>query len=195
MPDSIGRPDAFIAAPAVTSTGAPLGSARRRRFALGAVGSALALAFGALPAWGPWFGVNNARAADSEADTFLLLSERLTGRVALDAQLGQRMHDALIQADQHFPQNAAALLAWLQSHPQTPLETLGATLQAEQPALAKTSVAILDAWYLGVVGESPHAKVIAYERALMFDPVKDVLTIPSYCRDVPGYWAAPPAHA
>jgi hypothetical protein len=26
----------------------------------------------------------------------------------------------------------------------------------------------------------------------MFEPVKDVLTIPSYCRDVPFYWTQKP---
>jgi hypothetical protein len=29
----------------------------------------------------------------------------------------------------------------------------------------------------------------------MFDPVKDVLTVPSYCRDVPFYWTRKPLSA
>jgi hypothetical protein len=29
----------------------------------------------------------------------------------------------------------------------------------------------------------------------MFDPVKDVLTVPSYCRDVPFYWSQKPTNA
>jgi hypothetical protein len=29
----------------------------------------------------------------------------------------------------------------------------------------------------------------------MFDPVSDVLTIPSYCRDVPFYWTQKPMAA
>jgi fructose 5-dehydrogenase small subunit len=29
----------------------------------------------------------------------------------------------------------------------------------------------------------------------MFDPVNDVLTIPSYCRDVPFYWTRKPPGA
>ena len=50
-------------------------------------------------------------------------------------------------------------------------------------------------WYLGLVGDMPRVQVVAYESALMFDPVKDVLTIPSYCRDVPFYWTQKPAGA
>jgi hypothetical protein len=41
----------------------------------------------------------------------------------------------------------------------------------------------------------PTVQVLAYEHALMFDPVNDVLTIPSYCRDVPFYWANKPMAA
>jgi hypothetical protein len=48
------------------------------------------------------------------------------------------------------------------------------------------------AWYLGLVGDAAACEVVAYESALMFDPVKDVLTIPSYCRDVPFYWTQKP---
>jgi hypothetical protein len=66
-------------------------------------------------------------------------------------------------------------------------------LQADQSALAKSVGAIMRAWYLGLVGDMPHVKVVAYETALMFEPVKDVLTIPSYCRDdVPFYWTQKP---
>jgi fructose 5-dehydrogenase small subunit len=45
------------------------------------------------------------------------------------------------------------------------------------------------------VGDAPRVSVVAYERALMFDPVADVLTIPSYCRDVPFYWTQKPPGA
>jgi hypothetical protein len=68
-------------------------------------------------------------------------------------------------------------------------------LQADQPQLAKTVSAITRAWYLGLVGDMPNVQVIAFERALMFEPVKDILTIPSYCRDVPFYWTHKPANA
>ena len=48
---------------------------------------------------------------------------------------------------------------------------------------------------IGLVGDMPTTRVVAYEHALMFDPVNDVLTIPSYCRDVPFYWAPKPSNA
>ena len=109
--------------------------------------------------------------------------------------LGKRVYDALARSDSQFTQNVAALNTWLQGHGGVPSDTVTQALQVDQPLLAKTVGAIMRAWYLGLVGEMPHVQVVAYESALMFDPVKDVLTIPSYCRDVPFYWSQKPAGA
>jgi hypothetical protein len=38
---------------------------------------------------------------------------------------------------------------------------------------------IVSAWYLGMVGDVVSGKVIAYEQALMFDPVRDAVVVPS----------------
>ncbi|SIT43077.1 Twin-arginine translocation pathway signal [Paraburkholderia piptadeniae] len=128
-------------------------------------------------------------------DAFIALSGKLTGHTSFDPVLGKRAYEALSKADSQFTQNVAALNAWLQSHGGVPSDIVTQALQAERPNLAKTVSAITRAWYLGLVGDAPNVQVIAYESALMFEPVKDILTIPSYCRDVPFYWTRKPANA
>jgi fructose 5-dehydrogenase small subunit len=182
----------------------------RRTWMLGACASAASLAFAAAS--------RHVRAADTAAaassasassagasgasgasgggfDAFIALSGKLTGHTSFDTVHGKRAYDALSKADDQFPQNVAALNSWLATHGGVPSDTVTQALQADQPKLAKTVGAITRAWYLGLVGESPNVQVIAYERALMFEPVKDMLTIPSYCRDVPFYWTRKPANA
>jgi fructose 5-dehydrogenase small subunit len=56
--------------------------------------------------------------------------------------------------------------------------------------LKQTALAIISAWYLGVVSDAPDAEVIAYEYALMYGPTKDVMTIPSYAISGPNAWPA-----
>lgn len=170
-------------------------STSRRRFVLGACAAAVMLAYGiGGPGLQPW--------SDAFADTppagldaFLALSRKLTGRTSFDPALAQRVYGALSKADPGFTANVAALGQWLAGHGGTPSDTVTQALKADQPALAATVGAVMRAWYLGLVGDAPHVSVVAYERALMFDPVADVLTIPSYCRDVPFYWAHKPSTA
>jgi hypothetical protein len=171
-------------------------SAARRAWVLGACAAAAALAFGGAGRSPSWIAPAFADApAGGGLDAFLALSQRLTGRTGFDAVLGKRVYDALAKSDSQFTQNVAALNTWLQGHGGVPSDTVTQVLQAEQQALAKAVSAIMRAWYLGLVGDMPHVNVVAYEKALMFDPVKDVLTIPSYCRDVPFYWTQKPLGA
>jgi fructose 5-dehydrogenase small subunit len=57
-------------------------------------------------------------------------------------------------------------------------------------ALKETALAIISAWYLGVVSDAPDAEVFTYEYALMYGPTKDVMTIPSYAISGPNGWTA-----
>lgn len=174
--------------------GDPPAAFARRTFVLGACASATALSLAA--AVGLPFGSASAFAFSPPAggglDAFVALSQQLTGRTRLDPALGKRIYEALVKTDSAFTQNVAALNTWLKTHGGVPSDTVTAALQAEEPPLAKTVGQVMRAWYLGLVGEAPTVKVLAYERALMFDPVKDVLTVPSYCRDVPFYWTRKP---
>jgi fructose 5-dehydrogenase small subunit len=60
--------------------------------------------------------------------------------------------------------------------------------------LKETALAIISAWYLGVVTDAPDAEVFAYADALMYQPTKDVMTTPSYAISGPNAWSpeAPP---
>jgi len=156
-------------------------SATRRRFVLGACASAVALAFTSAGFGFPTlFTQAFADTPPAGLDGFLLLSRKLTGRTAFDPALAQRVYDALSKSDSEFAGNVGALNSWLAAHGGVPSDTV---------------TAIMRAWYLGLVGDAPRVTVVAYERALMFDPVNDVLTIPSYCRDVPFYWTQKPPGA
>jgi hypothetical protein len=125
-------------------------------------------------------------------DTFLAVSARLTGRASFDPLLADRVHAALARNIPGFAAKIAALNQWIATHGGTPTDIITAALEPTHPELAKTVSAVMRAWYLGVVGEPPHVEVVAYERALMFDPVGDMLTIPSYCRGEPADWAQKP---
>ncbi len=174
-------------------------STYRRRFVLGACASAALLAFATTSArFGfPSF-LSQAFAADTPPggiDGFLMVSRRLTGRANFDPALAQRVYAGLTKSDSDFEANVAQLNLWLPAHGGVPSDTVTQALQLDTPKLAITVTAIMRAWYLGLIGDGPRVSVVAYERALMFDPVADVLTIPSYCRDVPFYWAQKPPGA
>ena len=132
------------------------------------------------------------RAPASGLDVFLAVSMKLTGRTSFDPLLARRVHDALAARDAGFPARIVALNRWISTHGGTPTDVITAALETTNPELAKTVGAVMRAWYLGVVGEPPNVEVVAYERALMFDPVGDMLTIPSYCRGEPDDWARKP---
>jgi fructose 5-dehydrogenase small subunit len=182
----------------VTEDGTPPPSGLRpgrRHFVTGACAAAAALAFAMAGRPGAPLGFARVFAAtpdDSGYEAFIALSQRLTGRTSFDKPLGQRVYAALARASSQFGQNVGALNTWLQGHGGVPSDTVTEALKAEQPELASAVGDIMRAWYLGLVGESPRIQVVAYEKALMFDPVNDVLTIPSYCRDVPFYWTQKP---
>ncbi|SAK92443.1 uridylyltransferase [Caballeronia hypogeia] len=131
-------------------------------------------------------------ATPSGGDAFLAVSMKLTGRTSFDPQLAERVHAALARHDAAFATKIAALNQWIATHGGTPTDIITAALESTRPELGKTVGDVMRAWYLGVVGEGQHAEVVAYERALMFDPVGDMLTIPSYCRGEPADWARKP---
>lgn len=146
-------------------------------------------------------------AADA-ASPFLTLSQRLTGRPSLSAELSRRYQAALARRIPDFAAGVTAVLAYLQPLSGPLPADLPARLRRDLPRYADIPRQIVAAWYLGQVGHLPDpdpsksrsekddghdATVVAYELALMEEPVRDVLTLPSYCRDVPGYWARRPA--
>lgn len=179
---------------------------RRRQILLGLGAAALLGATGAwrlpraLAALAPQGG--GADAAD-----FIALSTWLTGRTALNRELGQRYFAALSARYPAFRSQLAALIARRAAQANPEPQAFCDAVDASGEAYATLPRQIVAAWYVGLVGDLPQpdaaqdrssppqlvkASVLAYELALMYEPVRDVLAIPSYCRDVPGYWARPP---
>jgi hypothetical protein len=57
-------------------------------------------------------------------------------------------------------------------------------------ALKDTALSIISAWYTGVLVDAQGGEVFAFELALMYQPTRDVMTIPSYAISGPNGWNA-----
>jgi hypothetical protein len=134
--------------------------------------------------------------AHGHADTaaFMVVSRRLTERATLDAHVALRLETALAAQDPSFAGALQALVVAFNAHPRSPTSEVLASKATPTSAVVAAS-AILAGWYLGVAGIKPDSPVVAYQEALMFDPVRDVVAAPSYCREAPGYWTTRPPKA
>ncbi|MGF6569179.1 Membrane bound FAD containing D-sorbitol dehydrogenase [Paraburkholderia fungorum] len=135
----------------------------------------------------------NAPAGASDADfaAFMRLSQYLTGKTSLDVEIGHAIFAGLVDGDPHFTQQVTQLNDFVASS-KTPANGLQQVLDSSQPTLASVPKRVMPAWYLGVVGTGAKARTVAYEQALMYPPIADVIVMPSFARGVPGYWAQPP---
>ncbi|MDP5009196.1 MAG: sorbitol dehydrogenase family protein [Glaciimonas sp.] len=137
-----------------------------------------------LPASGQ---ANNPQQAD-----FLALSALLTANQKLQPQTSARTYAALSAQVPEFEKQASALWQFAQTHKIKEVEALVIAV-ADKPELKVVLHTIVSAWYLGQVGGGAQGKVIAFDSALMFDPVRDAVVVPTYCRAAPGYWVTQPA--
>jgi hypothetical protein len=110
----------------------------------------------------------------------------------LNEQVGQRIGAAMSGLNPALSEQVGALLAIAKSKNARIVEEFFPDVP-EGP-LKETALAIISAWYLGVVSDAPDAEVFAFEYALMYGPTKDVMTIPSYAISGPNGWSsdAPP---
>jgi fructose 5-dehydrogenase small subunit len=163
------------------------GLARRELLAL--IGAAAAgLAGGAMP--------GGAQGAEGQSTLarFLDVSRLLTRRRALDAVLGRRIYEELSPRLPRFDFRIDAMRRFIDAGGHGDVETLMASLDREDRDLAGLARSVIAAWYTGVAGDGPDARLVAYQNALMFDTVRDTLPVPSYCHAAPGSWAQrPPA--
>lgn len=126
-----------------------------------------------------------AAARDSASALFMQVS-KLVSSNAVNAVTGDALYLALRRSDPAFDANLAALAQRVSAKPDLTVETLAADLDREaQAPLRATLNKIVSAWYLGVVDFQTYA----YEKALMFRVVGEVLSPPSYTRGAPLYWA------
>lgn len=130
-------------------------------------------------------------ARDAEFAAFMRLSQYLTGKSSLDVEIGRAIFANLVDGDPHFVEQVAQLNDFV-ANSKTPANRVQQVLDSNEPALANVPKRIMPSWYLGVVGTGAKARTVAYEQALMYPPIADVIVMPSFARGVPGYWAQPP---
>lgn len=174
-PAGIRRRDAVLAAAAVVAQSALLGWPTSG----GAQAAASTAGASAVP-------------ADSAAVArFLAFSKAITGHDDIDPLTSSRIREAMRQGDAALAGQIDALGALLQPG-MTPDALLDA---AASSGLRGTALSVVAAWYTGTVVAGGKTTVVAYEQALMYRPVADGLTVPTYCNEGPLWWTAPPPEA
>lgn len=110
----------------------------------------------------------------------------------LHAEVGKRIGAAMSAMNPSLSEQVAGLLAIARSKNARIVEEFFPDVP--EGALKETALAIISAWYLGVVKDADDAEVFAFEYALMYQPTRDVMTIPSYAISGPNAWPsdAPP---
>ena len=119
---------------------------------------------------------------------FLLLSQRLTDHANINPVTAQRIRDALAPAGVKQAAQVDQLIVLAGQH--TTAESL--LEAATQVGLKDLALGIVAAWYTGTVGQGTSAVMVAYEEALMYQPVRDGLTVPTYCNFGPLWWTGMP---
>jgi hypothetical protein len=122
---------------------------------------------------------------------FLTVSQFLTGHASLDQGLARRLYKVFTAQDPAFTEHVQALADFIaKSTPTT--DNLLTELQSNAPTLAKLPQALMQGWYLGIVGSGAKAQCVAY-----VDSLSNVATVayvrpPSYSYGQYGSWAAQP---
>jgi hypothetical protein len=129
--------------------------------------------------------------SDESAARFLEVSSLLIPH-RLNEEIGRRIGAAMNALNPSLSEQLAELLAIARNKNARIVEDFFPDVP-EGP-LKETTLAIISAWYLGVVSDALDAEVFAYEYALMYGPTRDVMTIPSYAISGPNGWKsdAPP---
>jgi len=149
------------------------------------VGAAL-FAGGALSSPEGW-AQSSGSTAPAMSPPFMELSSLLIDH-RLDAQVGARMAAAMARVHPQIEQDMSALIAIARRKNAGIVEDFFADIP--EGRLKDTALAIISAWYTGVVEDSADAEVFAFETALMYQPTHDVMTIPTYAISAPNGWNA-----
>jgi hypothetical protein len=125
--------------------------------------------------------------SDQSAARFMEISSLLVPH-RLNEEIGKRMGAAMGALNPSLSQQIDGLLSVAREKNARIVEDFFADVP--DGPLKQTALSIISAWYLGVVTDAPDAEVFAYEYALMYQPTKDVMTIPSYAISGPNGWTA-----
>ncbi|AMO98199.1 membrane bound FAD containing D-sorbitol dehydrogenase family protein [Collimonas arenae] len=121
---------------------------------------------------------SNAVNSAAGATAFLTLSQALTGHADLNPETAVRISAAMRDTYPDFSAHADKLIGLVQTG--QPASSLLAATSGD-PALRDTALAIVAAWYTGTIGKGQKAIVVSYADALMYQPVRDALPVPTYC--------------
>ncbi len=110
----------------------------------------------------------------------------------LDADVGARMATAIGVIHPGIEQDIDRILEIARQKNAKVVEEFFPDLP--EGRLKAAALAIVSAWYTGVIVDGPGSTVFAFELALMYQPTRDVMTIPSYAISGPNGWSssAPP---
>jgi fructose 5-dehydrogenase small subunit len=126
-------------------------------------------------------------AATDFPNQFMEISSLLIAH-RLDHDVGLRLAAALRMKDTAFAAHVGRLIEIAKSKNAKIVEDFFADVP--DGPLRDTALLIISAWYLGVIVDEPDAEVFAYELALMYQPTRDVMTIPSYAISGPNGWTS-----
>jgi hypothetical protein len=129
--------------------------------------------------------------SDASSARFIEISALLIQH-HLHEEVGKRIGAAMNALNPALPQQVDELLAIAKKKNAKIVEDFFPDVP--DGPLKETALAIISAWYLGVVKDADGGEVFAFEYALMYGPTKDVMTIPSYAISGPNAWPpdAPP---
>jgi fructose 5-dehydrogenase small subunit len=125
--------------------------------------------------------------SDESAARFMQISSLLIPH-RLDEAIGKRIGNLMSASNPSLSEQVTGLLAIAKEKNAHVVEDFFPDVP-EGP-LKETALSIISAWYLGVVSDAPDAEVFALEYALMYQPTRDVMTIPSYAISGPNGWTA-----
>lgn len=106
----------------------------------------------------------------------------------LDTEVGGRMAAAILRIHPTIEQDIGAIIDIAKKKNAKIVEEFFADIP--EGSVKDTALAIISAWYTGVVENSSTAEVFAFETALMYQPTHDVMTIPTYAISGPNGWNA-----
>lgn len=132
-----------------------------------------------------------AGAVDEQTSRFLAFSRFATGHANLDPLVGRGLLAALQAQNAGFAAQLAALAKTVADTAPADVEALELALRGTP--LHDTLLLIVRGWYSGVIEDGTQARVYAFENALMYQPARDVVVIPTYAHNGPNYWVAEPA--
>ena len=126
-----------------------------------------------------------AKATAVNADKFMAASKCLIQH-GLSSEVGARMAGILYAKIPTLDADLDAILFTAREKNSKVVEDFFDALPDGQ--VKDSAHQIIFSWYAGVVDESPTAEVFAYEQALMYQPTKDAVALPTYSFNGPDHW-------